>query len=186
MKRILLLGTAWTASAAAAVGLGFLAISFVDAGASPGTLPAAATSSSSGTDGTTSASPTPPPGGVSAEQATLGGTAYASCDGGAPVVASAPSPGWWVDDSSEPGQVEFKNGTQTVEVRVVCTDAGPTFSVEGPRADDASGRSSSAPSSPSAGSTDDSSGRSGGGHGSDDPAGDDSSGRGGGGHGSDG
>src|SRR3954464_1332814 len=119
MKRILLLGIAGTPSAAAAVGPGFLAISFIDAGPFPGTLPAAATSSSSGTDDTTSASPTPPPGGVSGGAAALGGTAYASCDGGAPVVASAPSPGWWVDDSSEPGQVEFKNGTQTVEVRVV-------------------------------------------------------------------
>ena len=41
MNRTLLLGTAWTASAGAAVGLGFLAVSLVDASASPTVQPVA-------------------------------------------------------------------------------------------------------------------------------------------------
>ena len=39
MKRTLALGAAWTGSAVAAVGLGFLAVSLVGASASPGTVP---------------------------------------------------------------------------------------------------------------------------------------------------
>ena len=144
MQRTLVLGAAWLGSAAAGVGLGFLA---VDTGA--GVSPAD-------------------------EMATAGGTVYASCAGGTPDLASAPAAGWSVDDSSDPGKVEFRSGTQQVEVRVTCVAGAPQFAVEGGTA------AATSPSAPSA--TQDS----GGGHGADDPAGDDSSGRGGGGHGSDG
>jgi hypothetical protein len=204
MKQSLVLGGAWAASAAAAVGVGFLAVSLVDASAAPETQPLAAIGTS-----TTSAAPTTAPSGVTAgEQQTVGGTVYASCAGGMPDLASAPAPGWTVDDSSGPAHVEFKTGTQKVEIAVSCVEGSPAFVVEGPRTDDGGGSSgstspgsagSSAPSS-SAGTDDsggdDSSGRgsggggaggsdsSGSGHGSDDPAGDDSGG-GGGGHGSD-
>jgi hypothetical protein len=197
MKRTIALGAAWTASAAAAVGLGFLAVSLVDASASPGTIPVAATTTSS----TGPSTPTvPAPEATSGEHVTVGGTVFASCAGGSLSLGSAPAAGWWVDDSDDPGEVEFKNGAQKVEVYTACVGSAPQFSVEGPRADD-SGRDdgSSSPAvtpsgSPSSSSgrddsghddSDDSSGRGGGGHGSDDPPGDDSSGRGGGGHGSD-
>jgi len=173
MKRGLVLGAAWTVSTAAAVGLGFLAVSLVGASASPG--PVASTSTPTAT---------PTSGGVAAsgETATVGGTVFASCDAGVATLASAPAPGWWVDDSSDPGEVEFRDGAQKVEVRAVCVDGGPQFTVEGPRADDRSGRgpgTTPAP-SPASPSADDHGGR-----GSDDGPGDDSSGRGGGGHGSD-
>jgi hypothetical protein len=194
MKRTLTLGAAWLASAAGAVGLGFLAVSLVDASASPGTSPVAASTSataepSEGTPEPTTASPR-----VTGEFATVAGTVYANCTSGRPVLAGVPTAGWWVDDSNEAGQVEFENGTQRLEVSVTCAGTTPQFSVEGPRADDSGGQDgpatprSSAPSSPSAtddSGRDDSSGRGGGGHGSDDGSGDDSSGRGGGGHGSD-
>ena len=136
MKRTLLLGSAWTASAAAAVGLGFLAISLVDASASDSgqVLPAAATTSAAD-DSSAPAAPAPAAG----QQVTDGGTVYGSCDGGLPVVASAPAAGWWLDDSSDAGQVEFQNGTPKVEVRVTCVDGVAQFSVEGPRADDSGG-----------------------------------------------
>ena len=170
MKRTIALGAAWTASAAAAVGLGFLAVSLVDASAAPATQTVAASPATSG------------------EHTTVGGTVFASCAGNTPSLAGAPATGWWVDDSAGPGEVEFENGSQKVEVRTACVGDVPQFWVEGPRADDAS-TSPAAPStgfpSPSSGQ-DDSSGRGDGGHGSDDPPGDDSSGRGGGGHGSDG
>ena len=165
-----MLGAAWTASAAAAVGLGFLAVSLVGASASPG-----AVASSTPVPTTTPAAGTVAPSG---ETATTGGTVFASCDGAVVTLASAPAPGWWVDDSSGQGEVEFRNGTQKVEIRAVCVDGGPQFSVEGPRADDSGGGSSPgttpapAPASPSA---DDHGGR-----GADDGPGDDSSGRGGG------
>ena len=171
-----MLGAAWTASAAAAVGLGFLAVSLVGASASPGPV---ATSTPVPTTTPTAGTVAP-----SGETATAGGTVFASCDGAVATLASAPAPGWWVDDSSAEGEVEFRNGTQKVEIRAVCVDGGPQFTVEGPRADDSGGGSSPgtttapAPASPSA---DDH-----GGHGADDAPGDDSSGNGGGGHGSDG
>jgi hypothetical protein len=201
MKRTIALGAAWTASAAAAVGLGFLAVSLVDASASPATDNVAATTSA--TPG--SATPTAPaPGATSGEYVTVGGTVFGSCIGGVPSLAGAPAPGWWVDDSNDPGEVEFKNGTQKLEVHTVCVGDVPQFSDEGLRSDDSgrgsgSGSPSSSSGSPSSTSgrddsgRDDSSGRGGGdsggnddsGHGSDDSGGDDSSGRGGGGHGSD-
>lgn len=192
MKRPVVLGAAWTASAAAAVGLGFLAVSLVDASASPGTTSAGATSSS-----TPEATPTgsvPPaagtPSAATGEFPTVGGTVYADCAGGTPFLAGVPAAGWWLDDSNDPGEIEFENGVQKVEVRVTCGADGPQFFLEGPRADD-SGRGSSSPAAtPSAGNTpgyddsddgpgDDSSGRDGGGRGSDDSGGGDNSGRGG-------
>jgi hypothetical protein len=172
VQRGLVLGAAWTASAAAAVGLGFLAVSLVGASASPG--PVASTSTPV---------TTPTSGGVapSGETATVGGTVFASCEGAVATLASAPAPGWWVDDSSAQGEVEFRDGTQKVEVRAVCVDGGPQFTVEGPRADDSGGGATpSTTPSPASPSADDH-----GGHGGDDGPGDDSSGRGGGGHGSD-
>ena len=185
MKRTLALGAAWTASAAAAVGLGFLAVSLVDASASPGTQPQAATGTT--TSAAPSATPTATPVASTGQMATVGGTVFADCTSGTPVVAGVPAAGWWADDSPKPGEAEFENGTLKVEVLVSCVGGGPVFRMEGPRADDSGGgspsTSSSAPSSTDA--PDDSDGRGGGGHGSDDSGGDDSSGRGGGGHGSD-
>jgi hypothetical protein len=189
MKRTLILGTAWTASAAAAVGLGFLAVSLVDASTSLDTRPVAATATATTPTGGASGAPSAPGATTaSGEHATVGGTAYASCDGGTPSLAGAPSAGWWVDDSDDPGEVEFENGTQKVEVHVTCVDGSPRFSTEGPRADDSRREDHSATptrTSASPGAPDDSDGRVGGGHGSDDPPGDDSAGRVGGGHGSD-
>src|SRR4051794_35159197 len=172
MKRTLLLGSAWTASAAAAVGLGFLAISLVDASASDSgqVSPAASTTSAAGSPSTVTPAPV-----TAGQQVTDGGTVYGSCDGGLPVVASAPAAGWWLDDSSDPGEVEFQNGTLKVEVRVTCVDGVAQFSVEGPRADDSGGGrgdgTTSAPAAPTSSTSstgDDSDGRVGGGHGADD------------------
>jgi hypothetical protein len=209
MKRTLLLGSAWTASAAAAVGLGFLAISLVDASAS--TDRHAVTASLTALTGPETAAPSAPtqaPAPVPAgQQVTAGGTVYGSCADGVPVLASAPAAGWWLDGSSDAGEVEFGNGTQQIQVHLTCVGGTAQFTVEGPRAHDSSGHGSDdvGSSAPSASTTvpsaptaappvDDSDGRSGGGHGSDDgpgtPApsaatGDDSDGRSGGGHGSD-
>ena len=200
MKRTLTLGAVWTASAAAAVGLGFLAVSLVDASASPGTFSTAtsaddsalpsptssvAAPSSEGADDT--AGPLAPSPLTSVEQATSGGTVYAGCADGQPVLASAPAAGWWVDDSSGADRVEFSTGTQSIEVLVTCGSGSPQFSVEGPRADDRGGSTRTPAAVSTTGPTaDDSTVRVGGGHGADDGAGDDSSGRSGGGHGSDG
>ena len=168
MKRTIALGAVWTASAAAAVGLGFLAVSLVDASAAPGTSSAAATTSASTTPGTPSDTSVPP---SSGEYPTVAGTVYADCTGGSPVLAGAPATGWSVDDSNGPGVIEFRSATQKLEVRVSCLGGSPQFSDEGLRGDGSgrgSGSSSSIAVTPSAGlSADDSSGRSGGGHGAD-------------------
>jgi hypothetical protein len=204
MNRTLALGAAWTGSAVAAVGLGFLAVSLVGASASPGTVPVAAGGTSSSASATPTSPAAPAPVVSSAEQATVGGTVYADCTSGVPGLAGAPAPGWWLDDSDDPGEVEFKNGIQKVEVHTVCAGGSPQFSVEGPRDDNSgsgsgSGSGSSSSSSPASSSAsestsggddsggDDSKGRGRGGDdsGSDDSGGDDSSGRDGGGHGSD-
>jgi hypothetical protein len=177
MKHGLVLGAAWTASAAAAVGLGFLAVSLVDASASLGPQPLVGAATSPAALPTST-----PPVASSAEQATAGGTVYASCADGVPSLAGAPAGGWWVDDASRPGEVEFGDGAQKVGVTVSCASGSPSFVVEGPWADNRS----SVPAAPTAPFGDDSRGRSGGGHGADYAPGDDSSGRGGGGHGSDG
>jgi hypothetical protein len=198
MNRSVALGAAWSASAIAAVGLGFLAVSLVDASASPGTAPVAATTTASTTPGAPSGT-TPIPL-ATGEYATLAGTVFADCTSGSPALAGAPAAGWWVDDSNKPGEIEFETGPQKLEVHVSCVNGSPQFSDEGLRSDD-SGRgrgrggddaSSSPASSSSAEATsgnddsggDDSSGR-GRGRGGDDSGSDDSSGRSGGGHGSD-
>lgn len=151
MKRTLILATAWVAAAGLAVGLGFLAVSLVDTGASPQMSVAAATTSATGDP--TSAPPDTPAGPVgepsatppdpvpvtgSAEQATAGGIVWAGCvDGRAAAYAAAPAAGWRLDDSNPAVEkVEFRSGTQKIEVRVDCSTGSPVFAVEGPRADD--------------------------------------------------
>jgi hypothetical protein len=171
MKRPLLLLAGWLGAAAAAVGIGFLAVSLVDASASPPTQPAAGTTATSTEQATTpAASP-------SGEQATAGGTVFASCVDGAVRLAGAPAAGWEVEQYAD--HVEFRGGGQKVEVSAVCTSGAPVFAVEGPRASGGDDGSTPAvtPSSPGVVVDDN-----GGGHGSDDPPGDD---HGGGGHGSD-
>jgi hypothetical protein len=189
MNRSVALGAAWSASAVAAVGLGFLAVSLVDASATPSTSPVAATTTASTTPEAPSGT-SPSPVLATGEYATVAGTVFADCTSGSPVLGGAPAAGWWVDDSNRPGEFEFESGTQKLEVHVSCVNGSPQFFDEGLRTDGSSSHSSSssAASSSSAGHSsgyDDSSGRDGGGHGSDDSGGDDSSGRGGGGHGSD-
>jgi hypothetical protein len=178
MNRTLLLGSAWTGSAAAAVGLGFLAVSFVDASASPAVRPVS-TSISAGAEDTSSPTPTSSaPPNPTGQQATVAGTVFANCAGGTPVLGQAPAAGWSLDDSLKPGQVEFTSAGQQVEVTVACVGGSPKFTVEGPRARDRSGADdgSPTPAAPSSDAPDDSDGRVGGGHGADDPAGDDNSG----------
>jgi hypothetical protein len=199
MNRSVALGAAWSASAVAAVGLGFLAVSLVDASASPGTSPVAATSTASTTPAAPSGTSAPL---ATGDHITVAGTVFADCTSGSPVLAGAPAAGWWADDSNDPGEFEFENATQKLEVHVSCVDGSPRFSDEGVRADDDGGRGghatpTSMPLPSTADAPDDSDGRDGGGHGSDDgpgddsghgsddSGGDDSSGRDGGGHGSD-
>ncbi|MFW3171036.1 hypothetical protein [Geodermatophilus sp. CPCC 206100] len=183
----------WTASAAAVVGLGVLAVSAVDAGAAPAPQPASATSTpgSGASPSTPDPAPAPAPAASTAgEQVTVAGTVNATCDGGALSFAGTPAPGWRLDDSPRPGEVEFKSAGQELEVKITCVDGTPRFSVEGPRDDDngrgrgsddsaaPSAPSAPAPSAPPAGrGYDDSDGRVGGGHGRDDGPGDDSHGR---------
>jgi hypothetical protein len=162
-----LLGAAWTASAGAAIGLGFLAVSLVDASASPVVQPATssalmpsdspAATDQQGTPADTTTTPPAPP--EVAQQVTPGGTVVATCvgDEAVPVLAGAPAAGWWSgQDRQEPGRFEFETASQSIEVRATCVGGTPQFVVEGPRAGGGSGGS------------DDSSGRGGGGHGSDD------------------
>jgi hypothetical protein len=198
MKRTVALGAAWTASAAAAVGLGFLAVSLVDASASPGptiaetgTSSSAAASSSTSSPSTSSPSTPVAPAAPSAagQYETPGGTVFADCATGAPVLAGVPAAGWWVDPTDDLGKMEFENDDDDIDVYVSCVDGTPRFALDDSASSSSASRASSSPSvtpSPSAGSgVDDSDGRIGGGHGSDDGPGDDSDGRDGGGHGSD-
>ncbi len=207
MNRTVAFGALWTASAAAAVGLGLLAVSFVDAGTPLDTQLASATdgqqsgsatpttpTTPSATTGSSTPAPAPAPAPTSDEQVTVAGTVYASCDAGGLSLVSAPAAGWWLDDSQDPGEVEFENGSQKLELKIYCFDGRPQFFVEWPR-DDSGGRgrgrggddsagtsvstapASTSPSSSSPSGVDDSDGRVGGGHGSDDGPGDDSAGR---------
>jgi hypothetical protein len=183
MKRTLVLIAAWLGAAAAAVGVGFLAISL--AGAAEPSAPRAslaADSTSATTPSTPStASTTPaPPAVPSGEQVTAGGTVFASCLDGVPQLAGAPTAGWEVEQYAD--HVEFESATQKVEVYVDCSSGSPVFSVEGPRAEDGDRSSSSAPASTSPAGDDNGGDR--GGQGSDDPPGDDNGGDRGG-HGSD-
>ena len=118
MKRPLALVAAWVVAAAAAVGVGFLAVSLIDASASPPELPAASTGTASATASAASAG----------EQGTPGGTVYASCVDGTAQLAGAPAAGWTVE--SGPGQVEFRNGSAKIEVRADCTSGTPQFTVD--------------------------------------------------------
>jgi hypothetical protein len=169
-RPLVLLGAAWMVSAGAAVGLGYLAVSLVDASASPGTSPTGA--STSVPTASSTAVPTPPVSSpAKAQHVTVAGTVLADCTSGVPMTAGVPAAGWWVDDSADPGRVEFESDRQKLEVEVSCApDGAPAFSDEGLRGDHdgrrstSSSRSSSAP----AGATSSS-----GGHGSDDPVGDD-------------
>ena len=192
LRRPLVLGVAWAASAAAAVGLGFLAVSLLDASASSGAPQAAAATSSAPEvqAGPTATRFVPKSFSATGEFATAGGRVYATCGTGLPVLAGVPVAGWWIDDSGEQGKVEFQNGTQRIEVRVACVDGSPRFATEGLETEDAATSTSAhmppaQQPDPTAGPTT-SDDHGGGGHGADDRPGDDSGGHGGGGHGSDG
>jgi len=162
MRRPFLLGAAWVAAAAVAVGLGFLAVSFVSASPTASLVAATAPLATSPTSSA-------PPAVTTARQGTPGGTVVAHCTAGRAEVAGAPAAGWWTDDSTEPGTVEFTDGAQKVEVRATCTAGAPSFVVEGPTAE--SGSPAVVSPSPA---TEDKGGRHGGGgsgsggHGSDD------------------
>lgn len=164
MRRPALLGAAWLGAAAAAVGLGFLAVSFVGASASPDASFLAAGgsvgTSSAGSPATSSA----PPAATTARQVTPGGTVVADCSRGTAALAGAPAAGWWTDDPADRDSVEFTNGSQKIEVKATCPNGSPSFVVEGPKG--AEQHSSAVPSSPT---THDKGGRhgGGGGHGSD-------------------
>jgi hypothetical protein len=157
MKRPFVLVAAWVVAAAAAVGVGFLAVSLIDASASPPAqpeLPAASTGTQSADPSATSAG----------EQGTPGGTVYASCVDGTAQLAGAPAAGWTVE--SAPGQVEFRSGSAKIEVRADCTSGSPQFTV------DDGGAAATTP-APTSGSTEpsptvDDHGGNRGGHGSDD------------------
>ncbi|MGY1987413.1 hypothetical protein ACI792_14440 [Blastococcus sp. SYSU DS0669] len=188
MRRPVLLGAAWTASAAAAVGLGFLAVSFVDASASPGTSPVAASSSASAPPAPTASvphgsapGPSAPAASATGEYATAGGTVFADCSSGSPVLAGVPAAGWWVDPSDDLGKMEFENDDDDIDVHVACIDGAPRFALDdsafrspssSPSTSSSSSSSPSASWSPGAASPtsghDDSDGRVGGGHGRDD------------------
>jgi hypothetical protein len=160
MKRPFALVAVWVVAAAAAVGVGFLAVSLIDASASPSARPTLPVASS----GTEAADPSSPPAG---EQSTAGGTVYASCVGGTAQLAGAPAPGWTVETA--PGQVEFRNGGQKIEVRADCASGSPVFTVEdGGNAATTPAPTSGAPASSPPGADDHGGDRDGGGHGSDD------------------
>jgi hypothetical protein len=161
MKRPLALVAAWVVAAAAAVGVGFLAVSLIDASASAPAQPSLASA-----PGTTEAAD--PTAAAAGEKSTAGGTVFASCVDGTAQLAGAPVAGWSVE--SAPGQVEFRNGTQKIEVRADCSTGSPQFVVEGPSAEPAStsGSTTSGTTAPSATPDDHGGNRGGGGHGSDD------------------
>src|SRR4051812_30516030 len=181
VKPTFVLVAVWLAAAAAAVGVGFLAVSLVDASAAP----PAQTALARPTEAETGSPATAPSG----EQPTPGGTVYASCVGGAARLAGAPASGWTAEQSAD--HVEFRDGTSKIEVRADCSTGSPQFAVEDPPADGSGGKDDGAtpttPPPPATATT--SSTANSGGHGADDPAGDDhGGGRGGGrggGHGAD-
>jgi hypothetical protein len=161
MRRPVLLGVAWVAAAAVAVGLGFLAVSFVSASPTATLVTAAAPL-------TTSPTSSAPAAVTTARQGTPGGTVVAHCTAGRAEVAGAPAAGWWTDDSTESGAVEFTDGTQKVEVRATCATGTPSFVVEGPKAEsDNPAVVSQSPATDDKGGRHGGGGRDGGGHGSD-------------------
>ena len=110
MNRTFLLGTAWTATAAAAVGLGFLAVALVDASSSSTTVPLAATSTSTSEASTPTASRAASAEPTSKTENTAAGIVTATCDGTRlSGLTNAPARGWWLDDSSKTGEVEFES-----------------------------------------------------------------------------
>jgi hypothetical protein len=163
MKRPFVLVAVWIVAAAAAVGVGFLAVSLIDASAATPArtgVPAAST-------GTEPATSSPPVAAPSGEQSTPGGTVYATCTDGTVQLAGAPAAGWSVE--SAPGQVEFRSGSAKIEVRADCATGAPQFTVEngdGGAPSPAQTTSTDAP-APSPTGVDDHGGRRGG-HGSDD------------------
>jgi len=178
VKPTFVLVAVWLAAAAAAVGVGFLAVSLVDASAAP---PAQTALAARPTEAETSSPATAPSG----EQPTPGGTVYASCVGGAARLAGAPASGWTAEQSAD--HVEFRDGTSKIEVRADCSTGSPQFAVEDPPADGSGGKddgptatTAATPAMATTSSTADSSG-----HEADDPAGDDHGGGRGGGHGAD-
>ena len=159
MKRPFVLVAAWVVAAAAAVGVGFLAVSLIDASASPLAQPGLPAVSTGTEAGTTSPAATP-----SGEQATSGGTVYATCAGGTTQLAGAPAAGWSVE--SAPGRIEFRNGSATIEVRADCASGSPRFTVEHGGA--AATTPASTPGGTTSSPTVDDHGGNRGGHGSDD------------------
>ncbi len=151
----MLLSTAWVGSALGAVGLGFVALSLLDGGATPVVEQSAsteametgagATSSSAAATTTAPAAPAPGAGTLTGEQSTPAGTVFGSCTGGQLTLGSAPAVGWQVDDSPDPGSVELRAGERRVEVHAVCGPAGPTFVVQDSAARATSGRTDDAP-----------------------------------------
>ena len=141
MNRTIALGAAWTASAAAAVGLGFLAVSLVDASASPGTTPAAATTQRVDRLGRRRhrARTRSPPRGRARHRRRHGLRRRASA--ASPSLAGAPARrlvGRRLRTS--PARWSSRTATQKVEVHVVCVGGAPQFSDEGLRADDSGTR----------------------------------------------
>jgi hypothetical protein len=161
MKRPFALVAVWVVAAAAAVGVGFLAVSLIDASAGTPSQPGLPAVSST----TEAADPSVPA--AAGEQSTPGGTVYATCVDGAAQLAGAPAAGWTVEKSAD--QVEFRNGSAKIEVRADCSTGSPQFVVEdrGPAATTPEPTTSGTTSSSTA---DDHGGNRGGhgGHGSDD------------------
>ena len=122
MKRPFTLVVAWVLAAAAAVGVGFLAVSLIDASAAGPAQPELPAVSSA----TEAADPAGSP--AAGEQSTPGGTVYATCVDGTAQLAGAPAAGWTVEKSAD--QVEFRNGTGKIEVRADCSTGAPQFTVE--------------------------------------------------------
>ena len=120
MKRPFALVAVWVVAAAAAVGVGFLAVSLINASAFPQPgLPALSSATEAADPSAASAA---------GEQSTPGGTVYATCTGGTAELAGAPAAGWTVEKSSD--HVEFRNGSAKIEVRADCSTGSPQFVVE--------------------------------------------------------
>jgi hypothetical protein len=122
MKRPFALVAVWVVAAAAAVGVGFLAVSLIDASAATPSQPGLPAVSST----TQTADPSVPA--AAGEQSTPGGTVYATCVDGATQLAGAPAAGWTVEKSAD--QVEFRNGSAKIEVHADCSTGSPQFLVE--------------------------------------------------------
>jgi hypothetical protein len=166
MRRPALLGAAWLGAAAAAVGLGFLAVSFVGASASPDASLLAATGSvATSSPAASPATSSELPAATTARQVTPGGTVVADCSRGTAALGGAPAAGWWTEDPTDRDAVEFTNGGQTIEVRATCVNGSPSFVVEAPKV--AAQRSTAVPASPTTEDKGGGRGGGGGGHGSD-------------------